>query len=51
MYRCFDPGTQATSTEVYRHEIPGGQYTNMLFQVGGHLREGEARVKTLKYKI
>ena len=32
MYRCFDPGTQATSTEVYRHEIPGGQYTNMLFQ-------------------
>ncbi|XP_063685704.1 uncharacterized protein LOC134819615 [Bolinopsis microptera] len=32
LYRCFDPGTQATNTEVYKHEIPGGQYTNMLFQ-------------------
>ena len=48
MYRCFDPGTQATSTEVYRHEIPGGQYTNMLFQVGGHLREGGGKSQNLE---
>eukprot|EP00116_Pleurobrachia_bachei_P002674 sb/3462936/ len=32
LYKCFDAGTQATTTEVYKHEIPGGQYTNMLFQ-------------------
>ena len=32
MYHAFDPGIRATSTEVYQHEIPGGQYSNFYEQ-------------------
>ncbi|KAJ1680438.1 pyruvate carboxylase [Spiromyces aspiralis] len=32
LYACFDPGVKAADTSVYQHEMPGGQYTNLLFQ-------------------
>ena len=32
LYKCFDPGIRATSTDVYDHEIPGGQYSNLFHQ-------------------
>ncbi|KAJ2314394.1 pyruvate carboxylase [Coemansia sp. RSA 2705] len=32
LYSCFDPGVKAADTSVYTHEMPGGQYTNLLFQ-------------------
>jgi pyruvate carboxylase len=32
MYEVFDPGIKATSTRVYHHEIPGGQYSNLYDQ-------------------
>ncbi len=32
MYQAFDPGIKATSTRVYEHEIPGGQYSNLYDQ-------------------
>jgi len=32
MYQVFDPGINATSTRVYEHEIPGGQYSNLYDQ-------------------
>ncbi|KAJ2768603.1 pyruvate carboxylase [Coemansia nantahalensis] len=32
LYSCFDPGVKAADTSVYAHEMPGGQYTNLLFQ-------------------
>ncbi|KAJ2518441.1 pyruvate carboxylase [Coemansia sp. RSA 1939] len=32
LYSCFDPGVKAPDTSVYQHEMPGGQYTNLLFQ-------------------
>lgn len=32
MYRDFDPGIRSTSTAVYQHEIPGGQYSNLFQQ-------------------
>jgi pyruvate carboxylase len=32
MYQDFDPGIRATSTDVYHHEIPGGQYSNLYEQ-------------------
>jgi pyruvate carboxylase len=28
-YRPFESGQQASSADVYRHEMPGGQYTNL----------------------
>lgn len=31
-YSSFESGQKSGSSEVYAHEIPGGQYTNMLFQ-------------------
>ncbi len=31
-YQAFDPGIKATSTDVYEHEIPGGQYSNLYDQ-------------------
>lgn len=31
-YDAFDPGLNATSTDVYVHEIPGGQYSNLFDQ-------------------
>lgn len=32
LYHAFDPGVQSTSTEVYEHEIPGGQFSNLFDQ-------------------
>lgn len=32
LYQCFDPQVNSPSSEVYEHEMPGGQYTNLLFQ-------------------
>lgn len=32
LYQVFDPGVKSTSTEVYKHEIPGGQYSNLFVQ-------------------
>lgn len=32
MYVDFDPGIRTTSTDVYTHEIPGGQYSNLFQQ-------------------
>ncbi|KAI9225661.1 MAG: pyruvate carboxylase [Piptocephalis tieghemiana] len=32
MYSCFDPGLKSGDSGVYEHEMPGGQYTNLLFQ-------------------
>ncbi len=32
MYSMYDPGVVATSTRVYDHEIPGGQYSNLYDQ-------------------
>jgi pyruvate carboxylase len=32
LYSCFDPGLTSGSSDVYMHEMPGGQYTNLLFQ-------------------
>jgi pyruvate carboxylase len=32
LYKCFDPNVNSPSSEVYLHEMPGGQYTNLLFQ-------------------
>src|SRR5205085_11040899 len=31
-YRPFESGHVAPSAEVYRHEMPGGQYTNLQAQ-------------------
>lgn len=31
-YQVFDPGIKASSTRVYEHEIPGGQYSNLYDQ-------------------
>ncbi len=50
-YICFDPGLKATSTDVYRHEIPGGQYSNLYDQarkVG--VSEGEFYELTKRYR-
>ncbi|KAJ3186590.1 pyruvate carboxylase [Gaertneriomyces sp. JEL0708] len=32
LYSCFDPGLKSGDAGVYIHEMPGGQYTNLLFQ-------------------
>ena len=32
LYVPFESGQLSTSSDVYMHEIPGGQYTNLLFQ-------------------
>ena len=31
-YAAFESGQKSGSAEVYAHEMPGGQYTNLLFQ-------------------
>ncbi|SME89085.1 pyruvate carboxylase [Pseudobacteriovorax antillogorgiicola] len=50
-YHAFDPGLKATSTDVYEHEIPGGQYSNLVDQarrVG--VSPNEFYQLTLRYK-
>ncbi|KAI9205797.1 uncharacterized protein BJ171DRAFT_499624 [Polychytrium aggregatum] len=32
LYSCFDPNVKSGDSGVYLHEMPGGQYTNLLFQ-------------------
>lgn len=32
LYSCFDPNIKSSDSSVYEHEMPGGQYTNLLFQ-------------------
>lgn len=32
VYGPFESGQKSGSADVYRHEMPGGQYTNLLFQ-------------------
>lgn len=32
LYAPFESGQLSTSSDVYSHEIPGGQYTNLLYQ-------------------
>lgn len=51
LYQPFDPGIVATSTDVYIHEIPGGQYSNFYEQakkVG--LTPDEFHELTLRYR-
>lgn len=51
MYTDFDPGIRSTSTDVYEHEIPGGQYSNLFEQarkVGVTAREFHQL--TVRYK-
>ena len=32
LYKCFDAGLTSGCSDVYVHEMPGGQYTNLQFQ-------------------
>jgi pyruvate carboxylase len=32
LYACFESGLKSGSSDVYDHEMPGGQYTNLQFQ-------------------
>lgn len=32
LYAPFESGLKSTSSDVYYHEMPGGQYTNLKFQ-------------------
>ncbi|KAM0756393.1 pyruvate carboxylase [Meredithblackwellia eburnea MCA 4105] len=32
LYQCFDAHVKASDSGVFDHEMPGGQYTNLLFQ-------------------
>ena len=36
LYAPFESGQLSGSSDVYAHEIPGGQYTNLLFQSRRH---------------
>lgn len=33
LYAPFESNMKAVSSDVYLHEMPGGQYTNLKFQV------------------
>jgi pyruvate carboxylase len=51
LYEIFDPGIRSTSTDVYEHEIPGGQFSNLYEQakkVG--LSSEEFFQLTMRYK-
>lgn len=32
LYQCFDANVRASDSGVFDHEMPGGQYTNLMFQ-------------------
>ncbi|RGB33096.1 pyruvate carboxylase [Rhizophagus diaphanus] len=32
LYSCFEAGVLSADSSVYEHEMPGGQYTNLMFQ-------------------
>lgn len=38
LYAPFESDMKSPSTDVYQHEMPGGQYTNLKFQVCIHAR-------------
>ena len=42
-YAAFESGQKSGSSEVYEHEMPGGQYTNLQFQAYSPLGYGEFR--------
>ena len=51
LYQAFDPGVKSSTTRVYEHEIPGGQYSNLFDQakkVG--LSSNEFHELTERYK-
>lgn len=51
LYSCFEADLKGPDPEVYQHEIPGGQLTNLLFQAQ-QLGLGEKWLLTKeKYKI
>jgi pyruvate carboxylase len=42
LYAPFESNLRSSSSEVYYHEMPGGQYTNLKFQVGSSVRWRQA---------
>jgi len=32
LYSCFEANVKASDSSVFEHEMPGGQYTNLMFQ-------------------
>ena len=51
LYDVFDPGIKSTSTDVYIHEIPGGQYSNLYNQaVNVGLSSEEFQELTKRYR-
>ena len=32
LYQCFEQNVKASDSSVFEHEMPGGQYTNLMFQ-------------------
>jgi len=32
LYSCFEAPVRASDSSVFAHEMPGGQYTNLMFQ-------------------
>ena len=32
LYQCFEANVRASDSSVFAHEMPGGQYTNLMFQ-------------------
>jgi len=51
-YKAFDSGLKAPMTEIYKYEIPGGQYTNLYPQVvslglGNRFEEVKEMYKTV----
>jgi pyruvate carboxylase len=32
LYTCFEANVRASDSSVFDHEMPGGQYTNLMFQ-------------------
>ena len=32
LYSCFEANVRASDSSVFDHEMPGGQYTNLMFQ-------------------
>lgn len=51
-YHAFDKGQAAPSPEVYQHEMPGGQYTNLYQQASSvGLEERWEEVKNMYHRV
>lgn len=37
LYLPFESDLRSSSSDVYYHEMPGGQYTNLKFQASPHV--------------